>query len=142
MTAVMTQKFGAFVLFIAAVSLLFSACAQNPPGPVRSAAVSASFEANGISSGSSTMLDVDATNNGTEIINGTFRIQPENDHVSAESRADVFVLHTGESAGQKRYNVTGRAQSTNESIQVTVAFVDATTQETLGSTTAFLQVHK
>jgi hypothetical protein len=126
----------AFVL----LSLLVTACGPAPP--VKSVAVTAHFESDSILSGGSTILVVGATNNGTLAVNGTFRIRPENDHVTAETRPDVLPVEVQESAGQKRYNLSARAQSTSETIKITVDFLDATTHEVLGTTPVLLSVHK
>jgi hypothetical protein len=80
-------------------ALLLSACTPKPV-PTKSVQVTAQLEADYLGNGDSTILVVDARNNGTLDVSGTFSVQPENVQVTAESRTDVFPVRTLESAGQ------------------------------------------
>ena len=135
---------GTMIVTIATIlAVLFIGCASPAATtPIQSANVTASLESISIRSGSSTILTVDAMNNCTEAMNGTFLIIPENDQILVQPREEAFTLGTQESTGIRRYNLTAYATSIRQDIQVTVNFVEPQTKTVLGSTTLTLNVYK
>ena len=133
------------LIVVVAIAMLVTACGEpKVVTPFKSVNVSARLEPSSVQSGNSTLLIVDARNNGTEDFTGTFEIIPEDPTVVIVEQRELALplLRQGDTAGEERYKVTGVTKTRSQDVLITVKFKDEATNATVGTTAVVLNVHK